>query len=212
MFTGLTEKTGKLLSIKEEQSSASVSIECDACDEPLVNGESIAVQGACLTVTSSSMGNFNADLLKETLGKTTFSSMKPGAILNLERALKSSDRLGGHIVTGHVDGTGAIQAISNAGRDWILTVKCGSELLREIVVKGSVAINGVSLTVSACTDTNFAVNIIPFTWQNTNFSRLRTGEEVNIETDIIAKYVNKYQANASVSEVTVQKLEKAGFI
>lgn len=212
MFTGLIEKTGTLKSIKEDKSSASVAIECDAWNEALVDGESIAVQGACLTVTSSSHLGFTADLLKETLDKTTFSSMASGASLNIERALKSSDRLGGHIVSGHVDGTGTVKAVANVGRDWIVTVLCGAELLREIVVKGSVALNGVSLTVTECTEKEFAVNIIPFTWNETNLACLKAGDDVNVETDIVAKYVNKYQENTKASSVTMETLGKAGFV
>jgi riboflavin synthase len=212
MFTGLIEKTGTLLSIKEQNESASLSIQCSGWDEPLVDGESIAVQGACLTVTSSSSETFTADLLKETLARTTFAVMKIGAVLNLERALRHSGRLGGHIVTGHIDGTGNIKSISHEGRDWILTLKCAPELLREIVVKGSVALNGVSLTVTQFNSDCFSVNIIPFTWEHTNFSHLKTGDAVNIETDIIGKYVNKYQSDLSRSEITVETLVKAGFI
>lgn len=212
MFTGLIEKTGKLIAISECDDSASLTIECHGWGKALTEGESISVQGACLTVTSTSANHFNADLLKETLNKTTFASMKCGVFLNLERALKSSDRMGGHIVTGHVDGTGKVKSVSQIGRDWIVAIECESSMLTEIVKKGSISLNGVSLTVTECTDKFFAVNIIPFTWANTNLASLRIGDLVNIETDIIAKYVRKCQQTAGTSEVTLETLERAGFI
>jgi riboflavin synthase len=212
MFTGLIEKTGKLIAIKESDKSASLTIECGEWNDPLKDGESVAVQGACLTVTSSSKNTFDADLLKETIGKTTFVSMKQGTVVNLERALRSDDRLGGHIVSGHVDGLGTVKSVSQIGRDWILDIACESGLLQEIIVKGSIAINGVSLTVTECTDASFAVNIIPHTWANTNLNGLKAGDILNVETDVIAKYVNKYQERTTPSEVTLETLKNAGFI
>ncbi len=212
MFTGLIEKTGKLIAMKESDESASLTIECGEWDDPLKDGESVAVQGACLTVTSSGKNTFDADLLKETIDTTTFVSMKQGTVVNLERALRSDDRIGGHIVSGHVDGLGTIKNVSQIGRDWILDIECAPGLLQEIIVKGSIAINGVSLTVTECTDASFSVNIIPHTWANTNLNGLKAGDILNIETDVIAKYVNKYQERTARSEVTLETLKNAGFI
>jgi riboflavin synthase len=162
-------------------------------------GESISVSGACLTVTGISGSMTEFEVLAETADKTTLSHKNTGSILNLERALKAGDRLGGHIVTGHIDGIGRALDIERSGEDHILTVKCGPDIIYGIVSKGSVAIDGISLTVAGCDSGTFSVHIIPTTWTATGMAVMRTGDPVNIETDIIGKYIRKYSGNAAAA-------------
>lgn len=212
MFTGLIETTGKLLAIKKTSDGASLSIECSGWKEMPEPGESISVDGACLTVTKILKKGFAADLLDETLKKTCLESKTTGSTFNLERALRADGRLGGHIVTGHVDGTGTVKSMIKKDADWTLTVNCEKDLMNTIIPKGSVAINGVSLTVTGCSDDYFSVNIIPFTHKNTTLGTLKTGNRVNIETDVVGKYVRKFQLAQDTEEVTLERLEKAGFL
>jgi len=217
MFTGLIERTGQVEALtRGGEGGARLRIRAAGWDVPLVPGESIAVQGACLTVVRYDAAGFTADVLDETLAVTTLGALRPGARVNLERALTAGGRLGGHIVTGHIDGTGTVEAVTPAGRDWKLSVACDAGILRYIVYKGSIAIDGVSLTVSAVTETGFAVNIIPHTWQVTALQTLRAGTPVNLETDILGRYVEKFLARgepaaASGTGVSWESLSAAGF-
>ena len=151
MFTGLIEKTGQLISIKARGESASIEIAHELWKEPIEIGESVSVNGACLTVVSRTESSFNCDVLVETLNKTCLGGKKSGAKLNLERALKAGDRFGGHFVSGHVDGVGRIASVYQSGADWVLRVTCDESLLSEMIVKGSIAIDGISLTITALT-------------------------------------------------------------
>lgn len=181
-------------------------------DASLFVGESVAVQGGCLTVTTLRAGEFTCDVLHETLEKTTLGALSLGAPLNLERALRADERLGGHIVTGHIDGQGKVAALEQKGADWILEVACSPELLAGIVPKGSIAINGVSLTVAALRSKSFTVHLIPHTWSHTSLHALKTGHSVNLETDLIGKYVQRYLARMHAEHgVTLEKLRTAGF-
>jgi riboflavin synthase len=213
MFTGLVEKVGLLGSLQRTPDGARISVQCDAWMAPLVPGESVAVQGACLTVVESYAGGFGCDVLEETLRRTGLGGKRPGARLNLERALRADGRLGGHLVTGHIDGTGSVAALRNTGRDWELDVACDAALCAGIVLKGSISCDGVSLTVARVSGSMFGINIIPFTWQHTSLSALRAGDMVNLETDYIGKYVLQYMRGLSpdASAVTMQSLRNAGF-
>ena len=215
MFTGLVQKKGVFVGLLGGGSAAVAVIECAPwAGEPLVKGESVAVQGACLTVVGVLPGGFTADVLAETLACTTLGRLRQGDPVNLERALRLSDRLGGHLVAGHVDGTGEILSIARRGRDYALRIRCRSEEARYLVRKGSVAIDGVSLTVSAVPAADvFEVCIIPTTWHETSLGARAVGDGVNVETDILARYLEKLAAvggNAPAG-LTLETLVGAGF-
>lgn len=181
-------------------------------DRPIEIGESVAVQGVCLTVTEQGAGRLAFDVLLETLDKTCLGSKRPGAPLNLERALRVGDAMGGHVVTGHVDGVGHVGRIERFGRDWSMTVRCASELTDQMVVKGSVALDGVSLTLVTVEPGRFSVHVIPHTWSNTALHALREGEAVNIETDAIGKYARLgARDDPQGNRVTWERLYDAGF-
>jgi len=212
MFTGLIQQIGTLAGKKTRGDGMSLVIRHEPWESPLVLGESVAVQGACLTVTTLHAGEFTCDVLAETLKKTTLGASSPGAKLNLERALRADERLGGHIVTGHIDGPGTVLAIEQKGADWIVEVACGDELLTGIVPKGSIAIDGVSLTVADLRTKSFTVHLIPHTWTHTSLHALKTGRQVNLETDIIGKYVQRYLSRMQGGKgVTMEKLLSSGF-
>jgi len=216
MFTGLVQKKGVFVKLSGGGGATVMEIACSPWDgDPLVKGESVAVQGACLTVVGISERGFTADVLAETLACTTIKNLKKGDPLNLERALRLSDRLGGHIVSGHVDGTGVIKSISKVGRDYCLRLVCCEAEARYIVWKGSVALDGISLTVSAVPSLlEFEVCIIPTTWQETSLGSRSVGDEVNIETDIIGRYVEKLGQGVGASApktLSMEKLMESGF-
>ncbi len=188
MFTGLVEDTGEVLSLLRSSRGARLKVSVPFSD--LEVGESVSVNGACQTVAAFDGKVFECDVLLETLRVTNLGSLRPGSIVNLERALRAGGRLGGHIVNGHVDGTGTIRRIVSEPRG--LEVEVVPELGRYMVAKGSVAIDGISLTVGPDpTSTAFRVFIIPHTWESTNLRTARPGAAVNIEVDIIAKYIEK---------------------
>ena len=213
MFTGLIEKVGVLESLERTGSGARILVSHDAWDAPLSPGESISVIGVCLTVTTADSTQFCCDVLDETLSKSNLGLKRTGARLNLERAMRADTRLGGHFVTGHVDGVGTLSQTRRAGRDWVIRLAADGDLLSGIVQKGSVACDGCSLTVSALGESWFEANLIPFTWENTSFSTLGTAARVNIELDIIGKYVRRHMAAAvPASGVDGDLLRRTGFI
>ena len=213
MFTGLVQIVGTLAAVKGRSDGASLVIRHELWDSPLALGESVAVQGACLTVASSRAGEFICDVLKETLNKTNLGAKQTGAALNLERALRADERLGGHIVTGHIDGVGEVKSIAQTGADWVWEVGCAEALLSGMVSKGSVAIDGVSLTIADLRAATFTVHLIPHTWTHTSFSTLRKGQTVNLENDIIGKYVQRYLKKTRPAQaLTVERLRAAGFM
>lgn len=212
MFTGLIEKIGVLEDRIRRDGGWRVSIGAAfAAGDPLVLGESVAVQGVCLTVDEITAGGFRCDLLDETLSRTTLGSIPLKARVNLERAMKAGGRFGGHIVQGHVDAVGTVEAIAPRGRDIELRVKCPAGFARMCVEKGSVAIDGVSLTLVEAGDGHIAVDIIPHTLAGTSLSSLRPGAGVNLEADIIGKYVLRALGGAAASGLTEDTLRKAGF-
>ena len=211
MFTGLIQQKGVFKGLRGGADATSIDISCTSWETPLALGESVATQGACLTVSAIRDDGFSADVLPETLARTALGKLKPGASVNLERALRLCDRLGGHIVTGHIDGTGKIESIVPTGRDRKIRVSCAAEISRYIVMKGSVALDGVSLTISTATDTWFEVCVIPTTWRETSLSERGVGDEINIETDILGRYVERFSNSNASTNLTMEKLVGAGF-
>lgn len=193
MFTGIVEDVGKVREIKTKSKDVLFTIQVKNIDAGEIGlGESIAVNGTCLTVISSGKNNFTVEASHETLKRTNLSKLKVGSKVNLERALKIGGRLGGHIVNGHVDGIGKVESIEKRGKSIEIRFSLPEELSRYVVEKGSIAVDGVSLTINAVNGNRFSVNIIPYTQDATIFAELRPGDLVNIECDIIGKYVEKF--------------------
>lgn len=212
MFTGLVEKVGAFVNVRQRGNGAELTVKHDCWSEPLILGESVAVQGICLTVVSSGNESFTCDVLNETLNKTNLGTKKIGDYLNLERAMKVGARFGGHIVSGHVDGVGQITEIRSSGDDHIIRIKCDTNLGEEIITKGSITIDGISLTVIAEDSDWFEVAIIPHTWKETSLCQRKNGDMVNLETDILGKYVKRYiGAYTKKSSLTMETILNAGF-
>ncbi len=191
MFTGIVEEVGRVQSIRREPANAVLTITASKVLEDVHLGDSIAVCGVCLTVTSFTSSAFTADIMHETLNRSSLGALKPGSPVNLERAMPANGRFGGHIVSGHIDGTGRITRIRPDGNAIWYTVSATPSLLRYIVEKGSIAIDGISLTIAQVTGRDFSVSIIPHTQGQTTLSARRVGDTVNLETDCIGKYVEK---------------------
>jgi riboflavin synthase len=208
MFTGLIQKTGI---VKRVSRGAGLVLEIafEPWPKPLEKGESVAVNGVCLTVADCSVDRFTADVLKETQERTGMGALIPGDKVNLERALRAGEAMGGHIVQGHVDCQGKVIARERRGRDYRLKVRCGRVLAAQSVVKGSITIDGVSLTITALGDDWLAVDLIPTTLADTTLGGLRAGSEVNLEGDIVGKYITKA---SSVSKISEETLMRAGFM
>ena len=187
MFTGIIEETGVL----KEQNGGNLVIQADKVLEDVHLGDSIAVNGVCLTVTEFQKNWFRADVMAETLRRSSLGTLKKGSRVNLERAMAANGRFGGHIVSGHIDGTGTVENTQREGNAIWVTISCGAALLRYIAEKGSIAIDGISLTVAEVRENGFRVSIIPHTGEETTLRARRTGDMVNLETDIIAKYVER---------------------
>ena len=214
MFTGLIEAVGTLKEVQRGASGGRVTI---ATGLPLAEvkiGDSIAVNGACLTVTVLAPGYFCADVSMETLERTTLGVLSSGAALNLERALRFGDRLGGHLVTGHIDGIATVSERVRQGNAWRISCRLDAALARLLVAKGSVALNGISLTVNDVSDDSFSVMVIPHTLEQTTLSRCQVGDRVNIETDLIGKYVARLLGSGGNAGggVTLDLLAKSGFL
>lgn len=191
MFTGIIQKTGKIVEVQRSGGSGRLVLETSPWETPLVLGESIAVNGCCLTVAAIDGNRIRFDLLEETFNKTCLGEKRTGQRVNLERALRVGDAMGGHYVTGHVDGTGTVRASRAMGRDWYVSVNCSSDLLAGMLPKGSIALDGVSLTIVELTLEFFSVHIIPHTLAETAIGELKAGDSVNLETDMIGKYVRR---------------------
>lgn len=188
MFTGLIEAVGEVAEVKPTPSGFRLRLTTPMATE-LSPGDSLAVNGVCLTVVAADADGVHADISPETARVSSLGSLKRGALVNLERPLRADARLGGHFVQGHVDATGTIEDIRKEGDAYWVTVKFPSLLAPYIVRKGSIAVNGISLTVAGVDDRHFDVQIIPFTWEHTNLHSLKSGEQVNLECDILGKYV-----------------------
>lgn len=215
MFTGLIQKTGRFKGVTQQNGGSCIRIDCEAwANDPYQLGESIAVDGVCLTLVAHDATGFSVDVLKETLDVTTLAKLKHGASVNLERAMRADARFGGHIVQGHVDGVGTISAITPAGRDISIRIKASEQILKQIVYKGSIAINGISLTVAkVISNIEFEVCIIPTTLRDTSLGEKRVGDKVNLETDVLARYGTQQtkEEAPTQSNITIEMLKNAGF-
>lgn len=208
MFTGIIEEKGMISRIMKTASQAILTIKAKKVMEDIHIGDSIAVNGICLTVTSFSANEFQADVMHETLDRTSLKMLKPGSSVNLERAMAAGGRFGGHMVSGHIDGTGRITDIKEDSLAIWYTIETSPEILHYIVEKGSIAIDGISLTVAKVTQTTFAVSTIPHTRVVTTLGERRAGDLVNLENDIVGKYVEKFIYEKNTHEIMKENSEK----
>ena len=209
MFTGIIQKVG---AVKRVSRGAGLVIEIgfEPWVKPLEEGESVAVNGVCLTVAKCDQARFTADVLEETVSRTGIGNLIPGDKVNLERALRAGDAMGGHIVQGHVDCRGTVKAKVPKGRDFQLQIRCGRVLAAQSVLKGSVAVDGVSLTISAIGDDWIGVDLIPTTAAETILGTKKVGDRVNLEGDVVGKYIAKNAAKSG--GLTEEALSRAGFV
>jgi len=192
MFTGIVQRLGHITDIAMEGAAGRITMKPNRpFDKPVSLGDSIAVNGTCLTIAEIDGEYLMFDVLGETFDKTNLGEKKPGDLVNLEQALALGDTLGGHIVTGHVDNTGVVSKIEEVGRDFKFTIECSRDMLMLMVYKGSIAVDGISLTVAELTDNGFVVHIIPHTIQETDMSEFKVGTKVNLEADILGKHVQR---------------------
>ena len=199
MFTGLIEAVGRVAGVERIESGVRLGVSSDLAGA-LSPGDSLAVNGVCLTVIGSGEGVLSAEVGPETMRVTTLGALRAGQPVNLERAMRADGRFGGHFVQGHVDGTGAVTGVRRDGESYWLTVAVPRELEPLLVLKGSVAVEGVSLTVAALRDGAFDVMIVPFTWSHTTLAALAVGDRVNVECDMVGKYVARAAALAAREE------------
>ncbi len=191
MFTGIIEELGRIREVEKRGEDARIIIEARTVTADSAEGDSISVNGVCLTALEVQPDSFAADVSKETLLRSTLGSLRAGSAVNLERAVTPATRLGGHIVQGHVDARGKFLGFESHGESWTFRIAYPKEIARYLVFKGSVAVEGISLTIANLTDEYFEIAVIPKTWEATNFSQLKPGDEVNLEVDVIAKYVER---------------------
>jgi riboflavin synthase len=191
MFTGIIEELGRVREVEKRGDDARIVIEARTVTEGSEDGDSISVNGVCLTALDVRPNSFAANVSKETLWRSTLGSLVTGSPVNLERAVTPATRLGGHIVQGHVDARGKFLGAESHGESWTFRIAYPQEIARYLVFKGSVAVEGISLTIANLTDDYFEIAVIPKTWDMTNFSQLKPGDEVNLEVDVIAKYVER---------------------
>ncbi|MEP6902173.1 MAG: riboflavin synthase [Actinomycetota bacterium] len=214
MFTGIIEELGKIASLEKHANGAKIKISASIVTKGTNEGDSISVNGVCLTALNVKTDSFTADVSQETLDKSTLGKLKIGAAVNLERAVTPSTRLGGHIVQGHVDSRGKFISAVQSGDFWTVRIAFPREIGQYLVYKGSVSVEGISLTIAELGADYFAIAVIPKTWELTNFSSLKPGDEVNLEADVIAKYVERIllYGRAESGEITIEKLSKLGFV
>lgn len=205
MFTGIIEEMGEIVSIQKASVSAVLSIQASKVLEGTQIGDSIAVNGICLTVTTIRGQVFTADVMAETLRRSSLGKLTKGSKVNLERAMAADGRFGGHIVSGHIDGTGVIASMKREENAVWVEITTPYELLRYIVEKGSIAIDGISLTVAALTDSSFSVSLIPHTGQETTLLSKKPGDPVNLENDIVGKYVERFLTMPSEPDQPTEK-------
>lgn len=191
MFTGIIEEIGTIKAIMKSEKGARISIDARKVLEDVKLGDSISTNGVCLTVTDFSPSNFTVDVMAETIRRSNLGILSPGMKVNLERAMKASDRFGGHIVSGHIDGTGRIIDLKKEDNAVWVTVSAERELLKYVISKGSIAIDGISLTVAYVDDSTFKVSIIPHTKEETTLLGKKVGDAVNLECDLVGKYIEK---------------------
>lgn len=215
MFTGIIEELGTVKSLNMSGNSGSINIKAHKVLEKTQIGDSIAVNGICLTVTTLQPDGFTADVMAETVRRSSLGSAKAGDKVNLERAMSAEGRFGGHIVSGHIDGTGTIMEYRKEENAVWLTIGTSAEILELIVEKGSICIDGISLTVAAVSDSDFSVSIIPHTGEETTLLKKKPGDKVNLENDVVGKYVQKLLGLKSQekkeSALTMDMLRDYGF-
>lgn len=217
MFTGIIEEIGKIINISKGLNSAQINIEAEKVLKDVKLGDSIAISGVCLTVTSFTQNNFTVDVMPETMRRSNLNNLKKGSSVNLERALALGERLGGHIVSGHIDGCGKIVNIKNEDIATWITIEVSNDILKYIVSKGSVTVDGISLTVAKLEEQTFSISLIPHTKGETTLYEKKLGEKVNIECDLIGKYVErlifmKQKEETKESKITENMLREAGFM
>lgn len=217
MFTGIIEELGKIVVFETHAGGAKLKISAQTVTKDSKEGDSIAVNGVCLTALEIKSEGFSADVSTETLNRSTLGKLNVGAKVNLERAVTASTRLGGHIVQGHVDARGKFVSADRRGDFWTVRVSYPAEIGQYLVYKGSVSVEGISLTIADLNDDSFEIAVIPKTWELTNLSSLESGDEVNLEADVIAKYVERIMlygrgAEKKEEKITMEKLTKLGFV
>ena len=214
MFTGIIEEKGTVRSISHGSNSAKLFLSAKTVCENTKTGDSIAVNGICLTVTHLEPEGFSADVMAETLARSSLGSLHAGGAVNLERALTLSSRIGGHMVSGHIDGTGTISSVRTDDIATVYTIDCDKKLLRYIIEKGSIALDGISLTVCSVTDSAFSVSIIPHTAEQTTLAEKKRGDMINIECDMVAKYIEKFTSPkfAQTDRISETFLRANGFM
>ena len=214
MFTGIIEATGTVAQLKLAADGGRLKVCAPKVATQLAIANSIAVSGCCLTVVAKDKESFTADLSGETLRKTAFGEMKPGAMVNLERPMTAGKEFGGHFVQGHVDGVGRVTWLAPEGENWWLSVRVAEEMWRYVAMKGSISIDGISLTVAGWRDGVLDVAIIPYTYANTNVRTLKPGDPVNVECDMLAKYLERLleaRGSAATPRLTIEELKAQGF-
>ncbi len=212
MFTGIVEELGSVLSLERRGEGARLRVGCSTVLGDAFAGASIAVNGVCLTAVDLRPDSFAADVAPETMARTNIGDLRAGRRVNLERPMSPSGRLGGHIVQGHVDGTGEFLGLSSIGNDnWWLRIRVPEQLDRYLVWKGSVAIDGISLTIASMEDRVMGVTIIPHTYEKTTLGQYKPGERVNLETDVLAKYVEKLMRWRGSDTLTLERLRELGY-
>jgi riboflavin synthase len=214
VFTGLIEEVGTIREVKRSGASSYIEVVCEKVLEDIRVGDSVAVNGVCLTATDISGDSFRADVMNETLSRSSLGALSSGSRVNLERAMSAKRRFGGHIVSGHIDGTGTVTDIKKDGIATWYTISAKPEIMRYIAEKGSIAIDGISLTVAKVTETGFSVSVIPHTADQTVLPLKKVGDTVNLENDVIAKYVERLMKPAPEEKsggITLDFLAKNGF-
>lgn len=213
MYTGLIEEIGEISGLKKADKSLYLTVKASKITEGLKIGDSVGINGACQTVVECSPSSFTVFASNETLEVTTFNDFKIGTKVNLEKTMRLSDRLDGHLVSGHVDGTAAVKSVQKAGEAYDFIFEADSCFFTQIVIKGSITIDGISLTIADVSGCTFKVTVIPHTYKSTTLQYLKSGDRVNIETDMIAKYVEKYlSSNHNNSNIDMNLLERNGFL
>lgn len=215
MFTGIIEELGKIALLEKHSGGAKIKISAKIVTENTNEGDSIAVNGVCLTALEIKPDSFSADVSQETLNRSTLGSLKNNSVVNLERAVTPATRLGGHIVQGHVDARGKFLSAKQDGDFWTVRIGFPKEIGQYLVYKGSISVEGISLTIAELADDYFEIAVIPKTWELTNLSSLKPNDSVNLEADVIAKYVERillYGKKGNTENITMEKLGELGFV